>query len=931
MNFVDFLRNRVWMGMLIFFVAVGVYEFKLKPQYKPMYEQGIRLYQNGDYVKALDALQRADQIDPNAIDVSLMLGWSHLKLKHYEEARYYFNRTLKVDPSIDEARIGNAFVAVETGRGELDPTLLKKILSKRKTDPNLRVLVAAALANSGYGYQGAEMFRDLLQDPHYGASAKAALENLYGTSAFPGDKVSTALAPVQRAARLRYEYRAFNREFSKLSGTEWQTLHITGVNFSPGAPGYFPALPPNDGSLYAQWLKEAAQLNANHLRVYSLLPPSFYRAYQHYTDGGGQMNLIQQIWVGTPPNDDLFNTKFIDDTKKEIRFIVDAIHGRGEIPPLPSGGGGIYDIDISDHVTALLLGGDVDAKVRNRTDVLNLERTRYDGKYIALSEGSATEVWYAQMLDYLVDYETTTYNSQHPVAMVNVISTDPLNNPPEKRMQVKAGFGAGLFAAYSAFPFFPELLLRDPTLLRAADRQGPNPVYGWLRSLRTTISYPLLVSEFGMSTSLGVSQFQQNGWNLGGHSQSEQAALIQRLQSGIQQAGVAGELVFELLDEWHRHNWPSEGFATPSDHRSMWLNTVDPAPHYGLIGFHPSQWKLFGGTAADWKSSAKLEGSTSSPQDPDLAGAAVQSVRVSSDEAYLYLRLEGACLGCIQNGKTPAYAVAINTLPQRAGIQQMPFDNILIPHGANFLLYLASPSDGQLLVSDNYNPFEPVANPDLPNQTRVVFRRGFMAKLTPTGKFNQLGWQPHKAPSGAPGGDYSLSALRYGEPSANPEADDSLAEWYYDAKEKAIVVRLAWSKLLVTDPSGLQALLGYTDETGIRTLTCNGIEFTVFTLKQGAAGAGVAGTRVVSSLPPSIGDHINAPPTYLLRRWDSVKLDPYRKKAYFAVQQMFGPATAQASAGQPVSTSPASVAAARRQVVRANPANRSTGPVVRNE
>lgn len=881
------LRNRVWMGLLIFLIGVGVYEFKWKPQYKPLYEKGIKFYHDGQYNNALDTLQQAYSVAPNATDVSMMLGWTELKLRHYEEARYFFGRTLKIDPENDEARIGNAFVAVETGRGELDPDLLKRILEKRKTDPNVRVLVAAALANSGHGYQAAGMYRSMVHDPHYGATARAALDDLYGISAFAGDKTATEMPVLRRSPQLHYEYRAFNKAFWHLSNNNWQSSYMEGVNFSPGAPGYFPSMPPNDGSLYAQWLKEAAQLNTNALRVYTLLPPSFYRAYSHYTEGGGTMSLVQQVWVPEPPGDDLYNRQFTEDVKKEVRFVIDAIHGRGEVPPLPSGGGGLYDIDIADHVAALMIGGDVNGAIRARTDVLNLERTKYDGKFVSIADGSATEVWYAQILDYLIDYETTTYNWQHPVALVNVLSTDPMSDPVEVRLQVKPGLAAGLFAAYSAFPYFPENMLSNQQLLRASDREGLNPVYGWVRALRNKIPYPVMVSEFGMATSLGVAQFQQNGWNHGGHSQTEQAELVQRLHRGIKEADVAGEMVFELIDEWHRHNWPSEGFAAPADHRPMWLNAVDPAPHYGLIGFHSNEWKLFGGGLPEWQTTSKLDAKPSPSSDPALESAAIRSVRVDSDEEYLYIRLEGACLTCAAQGNNPAYAIALNTLPQVVGIQKLPFGNITVPHGVNFIVYLASASDGQLLVADDYNPFEAVANPEIPNATKVVFRRGFVATMKPAGEFNKLGWQPHQAPAGAPAGDYSLSALRYGQPSATPDDDHSLAEWYSDPKEQAIVVRLAWSKLLVTDPSGAQALFGFSDRAGIRTATINGIELSAFTLKAGATG--LKSAQVVSSIPAHVGGRIVAPPIFLMKRWKTVNIDAYRKKAYFAVQQMFAP------------------------------------------
>jgi hypothetical protein len=95
--------------------------------------------------------------------------------------------------------------------------------------------------------------------------------------------------------------------------------------------------------------------------------------------------------------------------------------------------------------------------------------------------------------------------------------------------------------------------------------------------------------------------------------------------------------------------------------------------------------------------------------------------------------------------------------------------------------------------------------------------------------------------------------------------------------------------LLVTDPSGAQALFGYSEKAGIRTATINGIEVSAFTLKQPGPGGSLATAHVVSSIPALVGDRMAAPPIVLMKRWKTVKIDPYRKKAYFAVQQMFAP------------------------------------------
>ena len=68
----------------------------------------------------------------------------------------------------------------------------------------------------------------------------------------------------------------------------------------------------------------------------------FYRAYAHFLKGGGKLALFQQVWVAAPPRNDLFDAAFVDQSKKEIRFVVDAMHGRGDVAPNKGRGGGIY-------------------------------------------------------------------------------------------------------------------------------------------------------------------------------------------------------------------------------------------------------------------------------------------------------------------------------------------------------------------------------------------------------------------------------------------------------------------------------------------------------------------------------------------------------------------------------------------------------------
>jgi len=892
-----FFGNRVFLGMLLFFILIALWEFHWKPQYRPFYEQGVALYQSGQYLPALRQFTRAYEISPNAVDVIIMMGWTNLKLKRWEEARFYFTRALRIDPRLEEAQMGASFVALETGRGKLDPQLLSKLLGRRQSDPNVMILAAGALQQEGQYLAAAALYRRLEHDKNYGTAARLALATIYGTQGLEGDAMPAALPAPQRAPQLRLPFRAADGALWLASASGWQKFYVNGVDLGAGAPGYYPLSLPTTGDLYLTWVRLASQMNANTLRAYTLLPPAFYRAFQHYRAAGGSMDLLQQVWVDEPPDHDLYTPRYMEAMRAHIRGVVDALHGRGEVPPTPGRGGGIYDQDISTAVVGILLGGELDAATINQTDVLNAGQTSYSGRYVSLEQGSASEVWYAQMLDYLVEYETSTYNWQHPVALINGPQTDPKRGAlTEESLRATPAFPAGLFAAYVAFPYFPESLTREPEYLRARDSLGPNPVAGYLRALRSRISLPLVVTDYGISTALGVRRVQVNGWNQGGHSEDSQAQVLARLDSTIRETGCAGGIVFELADEWYRQGWMPQGFESPPDRAPLWTNQLDPNKSYGLLGYRTRGWRLFAGDAAAWEQQPKLYAASqgASLHDPYDAERQIQSVQAAADEAYLYLRISLSCLDCVggrHDGKThfeqAAYAVVLNTLPGHAGLQRLPFGGLALPSGADFLLYLGEPAKSRLLVAENYNPYVVAARGDYPNEVQMSYRPGFSVELMPAGRFLEY-------PAG-PGGSASL--FHYGD--GNPAATDydSHAEWYADLKHNALLVRIAWGKLLFTDPSSLRAFFGYDLNAGVRSAVSPGVEISVFALAPG--GSDWSQAAVAASVPAVSGGKLEPPRTFTWSGWNAVgPPDLYRKKAYYELQREFlvGP---QAPAGKP--------------------------------
>ncbi len=149
----------------------------------------------------------------------------------------------------------------------------------------------------------------------------------------------------------------------RLSGQGWEKYYVAGVNLGPGAPGYTPGEPPLDGQMYAGWLRDVERMNANVLRAYTLLPTSFYRAFRHSVEAGSHLQLYQQIWISVPPDNNLYDQKFVEQSKSEIRYIVDALHGRADVPRKRARGSGIYVNDVSGQVAALLFGREIEPSI----------------------------------------------------------------------------------------------------------------------------------------------------------------------------------------------------------------------------------------------------------------------------------------------------------------------------------------------------------------------------------------------------------------------------------------------------------------------------------------------------------------------------------------------------------------------------------------
>src|SRR5258706_137834 len=97
-------------------------------------------------------------------------------------------------------------------------------------------------------------------------------------------------------------------------------VFVKGINLGAALPGKFPTEFPRDTSVYLGWLETIAGLGANTVRVYTLLPPEFYRALATHNalPSAKKVWLIQGVWAELPERDEVWGEDYVREFTHEI-------------------------------------------------------------------------------------------------------------------------------------------------------------------------------------------------------------------------------------------------------------------------------------------------------------------------------------------------------------------------------------------------------------------------------------------------------------------------------------------------------------------------------------------------------------------------------------------------------------------------------------
>jgi len=590
---------------------------------------------------------------------------------------------------------------------------------------------------------------------------------------------------------------------------QWRDFFIKGVNMGAVKPGYFPGELGIAKSDYLRWFREIAAMNANTIRVYTILNPDFYEALFEYNMLTSKpLYLFHGVWndedlSAKHPNG--FDPDVTADFKNEISDLIDVLHGNKTIAPRFGHASGTYTWDVSPYVIGYILGIERDAGFVINTNDENPSVKSFDGDFLyTTKDASPYECWLAQIGDYAISYEYSRYKSQKPLSWTNWITTDPLehlSDPVRKEedavsvdiehIQKKDSFQPGLFAAYHIYPYYPEFMSYDPVYTKYIDEKGKvNPYEAYLRDLHAYHTVPLLVAEFGIPSSRGCThQNVLTGYNQGFVSEEQAGEYIADMFDSIAVSGCCGGMVFSWQDEWFKRSWNTMDYDL-GDRRAYWSNAQVSEQCYGILTFDPGDKKsvcYVDGDIAEWKHVKPIA---------QMNGL---NLSVMSDEKYMYflVRDEGPDI------ETNKYAIAVSGLKDQGNYsfkkEGLEFHNpasqcIIIDGKENSAVYVDAYYDvyyrqysllSYLDIVDRNKAFE-VKNSGIFNPINLVLRRGLDFPLT--------GLQ-------LPASSYETGKLMYGN--ANPRSKDynSLADFFINPRNRSIEIRIPWQLLNVADPS----------------------------------------------------------------------------------------------------------------------------------
>ncbi|HXP18336.1 MAG TPA: hypothetical protein VN840_01705 [Streptosporangiaceae bacterium] len=605
---------------------------------------------------------------------------------------------------------------------------------------------------------------------------------------------------------------------STRSGYSLFTAHGT-VRFLPGVdlgatvPGHQPGELAITAADYRRWLNEMGWLGIRAVRIYTIHPPAFYQALAAYDQAHSSdpIYLIQGVYL---PNDDylttgnLYSPVVTRTFTAELRDAAAAVTGTLVRPPTPGHASGTWTANVSKWTAGWIIGVEWDPHAVASTNQRNPRAPAVSGRYFrSTPNANPTERWLAaRMNDMAGDVAATGWTA--PIAFANWPTDDPLHhpnepNPAEDLVSVDPDhvlatqrWPGGVFASYHVYPYYPDFLRYQPSLQHFVFDGQADPYAAYLRDLRLHSRgvMPVMITEFGVPSSLGSAHDGANGWSQGDHTELQAMQIDARLLREIHDLGMAGAFVFEWTDEWYKKTWNTELHQIPSGRVQLWHDTFTNEQYFGLVATDPVPTRptvIYRGAG----------------QGPALT---VSQVTASIDASYVYVHIATA------GRPSGMVTIGLDTVP---GITGSPPPGST-DRSADYALVLdIAHRAGQAWVRERLDP-DQIDYAPIPPGARPPPANGWRPLELVTDKPWTLPLTHRRTPMLFD----NVGLLRYGAWTPGRPGYDSLALWHLDGH--GLVVRIPWAMAGISDPSSHQALIPRA-EFRASSVTISGIGITI--------------------------------------------------------------------------------------------------------
>ncbi|HJE20591.1 MAG TPA: hypothetical protein K8V35_09580 [Aliicoccus persicus] len=679
------------------------------------------------------------------------------------------------------------------------------------------------------------------------------------------------------AEEFEYPARINGEHYEVLIDGEWESITIKGVNMGMAHPGTFPGEAGIPYESYSDWIEWIGDMNANVIRVYTLHPPGFYQALYEYNEANPDkpVYLIHGFWLDENimhGRHDAYDEELIAEFEHDAITIMDAVHGDADIPETSGKADGVYTYDVSQYTIGWMFGTEWDPTFVIETNKAYEDKRSYDGTYYRVQDAPPFETWIAQQLDFITSYEYEEYGTIRPMSFTNWVTTDTLDhisdasgddgddavsvNPNLIELKDKM-VEVGQFASYHIYPYYPEFMNHEPDYINYIDHRGERNNYaGYLNALRKVVDMPVVVAEFGVPASRGLTHRNPFGWDQGFNSETEQGDIVTRLYEDIIEEDYLGGIIFTWQDEWFKRTWNTMDYDLPH-RRPFWSNVQTNEQQFGILSFDRLKITLDGEEEA-WDNAPLYE------KDDGI----LKSVSIDHDEAYYYVRID---YDPAFNGQ---FKLPLDIIPNQGNTS---IDEVDLSNGIEF--YVDINDEQSRVWVDNYYDFYTIQYGHL---LEMIDTNGSLE--VDSGEFNHINFAlnrevylPHLDET-LPFEFYETGQLKAGI--ADPEHEDynALNDYNWNKEEGWIEIRLPWLLIGAKDPS-LRIFNANIAEDGLEAETeIDGIRMGVLAIED---------ARVEDSFPSMEDEVLGSLEMYTWETWHEPEYAPRLKKSYDIIKELF--------------------------------------------